>query len=396
MLLGKMTREINDEQYIKAIQRMYDTNSVEGMKDYAGFLQMESFRKEIETLNAFGLQKRFDVIWENPEQTQEQTQASAMKISDGKVDMILAVSGAKIKETYVNKKGRKRYRRKIKHAFIQTYYVKSNRALSYDVHHPPRCINCGAEMETQGEDYHCHYCGSHYKAEALKYLLMRFFIKNSFQGIWFLWVILAPAIILAILLQTQIINQQEWEILTQYVGLFIGVFATGLILLALGIGLKRFIKHYRARKKILSHDMHFSAEIFTSRVSDLLRTHPEILLEDQKHSNKHRGVICRSVQKLEIRDYHHQGDLEILDCVGQVDALFLYGSEKRVRLRDKSKKVTLRLARTYGTLTPVHYMPDQFTCRNCGSHEMVEHEGVQVCSYCQTERPMESIDWVLV
>lgn len=391
MPFGKVTREFDHLQYIPVIQRMYDTNSLEEIKQYAGFSQHERFRQELATLSSFGLHKQLEV---KIERSQGEPSA-ARKFSDGKVDTIFSVSNAKIKETYRDSHKKKRYRRKIRNAFVESTVVKSNKALSYDDQNPPHCMNCGATLEAEGENFSCPYCGSHYQAEAYKYLLTRFFIEKVFKGIRYFWLLMLVLSIPAILTASKVITEEQWQHYELYFVYLIGTPLVALFFYGLFKGFKDFFRHRSVQRKVRLQDPNFSAEIFTLRLNDLLSRYPEILLSDEEVQKGHRGLICRSVQYLQFSGYERSNHLEIIECRGQVDALCLQGNPQHVRLKDKHKKFTLRLARVYGTLTPVHYSPDQFTCKNCGSHQMTEQEGMQVCSYCHAEIPMESLDWVL-
>ncbi|MDO5016591.1 MAG: TFIIB-type zinc finger domain-containing protein [Eubacteriales bacterium] len=425
MSFGKLTKEFDHLQFIPVIRRMYDNNSVEEIKAYAGYSQLERFRKELATLHEFGVHKQLEISVDKS----LEDQSSARKYSDGKMDTIFSVSRAKVNETYLDNKGKKRYRRKIKNAFIISNVAKSNKDLSYDNNHPPHCLNCGALLEAEGENYHCSYCRSEYCTEAYKYMLTRFFIEPVFRDLRFLWLIFIPAIALGILQETGITSEQFTESLSLVFSMVMGTLLTVLLLYALGKGLRNFLRDRAVKRKIRTHDRDFSEEVFTQRVNDLLAVHPELLISDKlskngrvsstshsisntarseailgatsgsasviNHGEETLGIICRNVRQLQFCNYERENDLEIVECCGLADALFIKGDVRHVRLKDKRQKFTLRLARIYGVLTPVHYIPDQFTCPNCGSHQFTEHAGVQVCSHCHTELPMERIDWVI-
>ena len=179
------TIELNHVQYFPVVERMYAQNSVEEMKAYASFSQVARFRKELETLDRFGLHKNIDIQLERSQGSQSE-EFSARKFSDGKVDLIYSVSGASIKETYLTQKNKKRHRRKIKYASVISSAIKSNKTLRYDAQNPPHCMNCGAQLEARGDKYHCNYCGTWYDAEAYKYLLTRFFIQRIFGKYFFI------------------------------------------------------------------------------------------------------------------------------------------------------------------------------------------------------------------
>jgi Zn finger protein HypA/HybF involved in hydrogenase expression len=390
MSFGKLTKEFDHLQFIPVIQRMYDTGSVEEIKEYAGHSQVERFRKELATLREFGLHKELEISVDKS----REDQSSARKHSDGKVDTIFSVSSAKINETYRDDHNKKRYRRKIKNAFIISNVAKSNKNLPYDKNNPPHCLNCGALLEADGENYHCPYCQSEYRTEAYKYMLTRFFIEPVFRDLRFLWLILIPAMVLGILQGIGVTSEQQAESLNLVFSMIMGTLLTVLLFYALGRGLRDFLRDRAVKRTIRTHDRDFSEEVFTQRLNNLLAMNPELLLPDKESENE-RGVICRSVQQLQFNSYERQNDLEIVECSGIADALFLKSDSDRVQLKDKQQKFTLSLARVYGALTPVHYIPDQFTCPHCGSHQVTEHAGVQVCSHCHAKLPMESIDWVL-
>ncbi len=391
MAYTDIIREFDHLQYIPILQRMYEANSVEEMKKYASFSQTERFRRELETLQAFGLHKQMDI---QPDRSQEE-QTAARKYSDGKVNAIFSVSKAKVKESYRDAQNKKCYRRKIKNAFIESTVIKSNQNLSYSEKNPPHCMNCGASMQVEGENYLCPFCRTRYRAEAYRYVMTKFFIEQPLRNLRFICFILVPALILAILQVSGTISQQQWQSASLYISTVVAIFVTALFFFALAKGLRDFFAHQGVKKKIRSHDPNFSEEVFTLRLNNLLAMQPEILCPSQEDDRGATGVICRNVLRLNFCSYEQQGDLEVIECCGKLDALFLKGRPGHVELKDRHKKVSLRLARTYGTLTPVLYLPDQFTCRNCGSHQMTEQAGMQVCRFCHTSIPMEDLDWIL-
>lgn len=387
MPFGVSTHEFDHLQFLPVLERMYQTNCVDEIENYASFSQVDRFRKELETLEAFGIHKELDICLD---QSQDKKTA-ARKLTDGKVDTILSVSNAKIQETYRDGQNQKRYRRKIRHAFIESTVFRTNQTLAYDPHHPPRCLNCGGQMETESENYFCPYCQSHYQAEAYEYKMARFFIEGAFHNFHYALFFFIPLIILAILQGKGMVKDHQMELFA-YAG---GILVFLLICYALGKGLMTIVRHQGVLHKIRRHDPHFSGEIFTTHLIDSLARHPEILLAGKNRQTETSGVICHNVTGLQFQQYERKGPLEIVECRGKVDALYLNGRPGRVRLREKRKKMTLRMARNYETLTPVHYLPDQFTCPHCGSHQVSDHEGDQVCRFCQTEIPRESMDWVL-
>lgn len=50
MKFGVFTKELDHLIYIPVIKRMYKTNSIEEIKAYAGFSQIQRFKNEIDTL----------------------------------------------------------------------------------------------------------------------------------------------------------------------------------------------------------------------------------------------------------------------------------------------------------------------------------------------------------
>lgn len=387
MAFGTLTEEFDSLQYLPAIQRMYAQNSVEEIKEYASFSQVERFRCELETLRKFGLHKELEIRLDG----REEARPSGRKISDGKVDTIFSVSKAAVRETYRDSTNRKYYCRKIRNAFLDSAACKSNEPLSYDGNNPPHCLNCGGQLEMESETYFCPYCRSCYKAEAYNYLLTRFIIEGALRNLPYLFFLFLPALFLAILQVKGVIHEEQMETIA-YIG---GILLSFLLLCALGFGCYISFRHRKVLKNIRDHDPHFSGEIFTQRLNDLLVMYPEVLMPAQKSKGGSCGVICRNVLHLVFHDYERIDDVEIIECRGQADTLWLQGKPHHVCLWDKRKKFTVRLARVYGTLTPLHYLPDQFTCPHCGSHQMVEQVDKQVCAFCHTERPMESVDWVL-
>lgn len=387
MPFGVSTHEFDHLQFLPVLERMYRTNRIDEIKNYASFSQVDRFRKELETLEAFGIHKELDICLD----PSQDSKTAARKLTDGKVDIILSVSNAKIQETYRDGQNRKRHQRKIRHAFIESTVFRTNQTLAYDPHHPPRCLNCGGQMEAESENYFCPYCQSHYHAEAYEYKLARFFIEAAFHNFHYALFFFIPIFLMAILQVKGILS--EWQIgLFSYLG---GILLAILFFLALIKGLMAILRHQGVLHKIRRHDPHFSGEIFTTRLIDSLARHPEILLAGKNRQAEMSGVICHNVTGLQFERYERKGSLEIVECRGKVDALYLEGSPGRVRLRERRKKITLRMARNYGTLTPVHYLPDQFTCPHCGSHQVSDYEGGLVCRFCQTEIPVERIDWVL-
>lgn len=379
------TKKLNHLPYLSAIKRMYQTKCIDEMKDYASFSQLERFRKELETLNRFGLHKELDI--RIPSQQKE----SGQKISDGKVDVIFSAYNAKIKETYRNAQNKNCYQRKIRNAFIETIMCRTHQKVSYNKEKIPHCLNCGGVMEAEGEDYYCPYCHSHYQAEAYHYLITRFFIESVFHHLHYVLFILIFPFTLAILLNKGIISQESTEIISSVVGVCLSIF----FLLAIAKGIKIYLRHQSVLQKVRSHDPHFSGEIFTMRLIDLLMQYPETLLMKAPAENQKQGVICHNFQHLQFCSYKRQDDLEIITCLGRVDALYLSGNSAKVHLQEKQEKMAISMARKYGTLTPIHYLPDQFTCPQCGEHQMSEHDGAKVCCYCQAKIPAETIDWIL-
>lgn len=391
MPFGKITKEFDHLDYLPAIQRMYDANDIEEMKEFATFSQLERFKKEIETLNEFGLHKKLDVKIKES----EDGRTAARKYSDGKVDLIFSVSSAKISETYKTASNKKRYRRKINNAFIESTVVKSNKKLTYDEKNPPHCMNCGSPMQEEAENYYCPFCRTKYAAESYKYHLGRFFVEGALRDLRFIWIIIIPAAVLSILQLKGFITESEGETITIIISFILAVALTVLFFYSLAKGIKGYMNHKKVQKKIRQNDPNFSSEIFTLRLNDILTTHPEVLISEKEEKDKTLGIICRNLMQLQFQNYTKVDDQEIVECSCKVDALYLRGDPGRVRLEDKTKKIKIRVKRAFGTLTPVHYAPDQFTCKSCGSHQEVEHDGMQVCSYCRTKIPMENIDWVL-
>lgn len=382
MSFDKTSSEFNHLQFFPVIQRMYANNSVDEIKEYIGYSQLERFRKEITTLQAFGLHKQLDISLD-----QSQEAGSARKFSDGKVDTIVSVRSAKIDEIYRDSRNRKRYRRKVKNAFIFSHAIKSNKDLPYDENNPPHCLNCGAPLKAEAENYHCPYCQSEYRAEAYKYMLTRFYIKPVFRNFRYLWFIFIPAFVLGLLQVAGLCNEQQAESANYVFSLVMGTVLTLLLFYALAKGLRDFWRDRSVKRKIRAHDHDFSEEVFTQRLNDLLAIHPELLNAE--------NVICRCVHDLQLRSYERQNDLEIVECHGLADSLFLKNNSKRVKLKDKQQGFTLRLARVYGALTPVHYFPDQFTCPNCGNHQLIQQADIQVCSHCKSKLSQENFDWIL-
>lgn len=387
MPFGLSTQEFDHLQFLPVLERMYRTNRVDEIKNYASFSQVDRFRKELETLEAFGLHKQLDI---RLDQSQEEKTA-ARKLSDGKVDTIICVSKAKIQETYRDGQNKKCYRRKIRHAFIESTVFRTNQTLFYDGHHPPHCLNCGGQMEAESENYFCPYCQSRYQAEAYEYKMARFFIEGAFHHFQYALLFLLPIFVIAFFQAKGIIGERQIERFSYAGGLLISF----LLCFALVKGLLILFRHQTVLHKIKSHDPHFSGEIFTMHLIDLFTIHPEILISTNESNKGSCGIICRNVRHLQFRRYERKNDQEIVECIGKVDALYLNGNPGHVHLRDKETKITIHLARRYGTLTPVHYLPDQFTCPNCGSHQISDHDGIQVCQFCRTELPMDTIDWVL-
>lgn len=384
------TKELNHTQYFSAVERMYAEQDLAAVQDFTSYSQRERFRRELAALQQAGLRKRLKI-----ELNRSRGDFTARKFSDGKVDQIYSASDATIRESYFNQKGGRVYRRKIKYAFVSSSAVKSNQTLRYDADHLPHCLNCGAQLTAQGDKFHCTYCGSWYEAEAYKYLLTRFYMESAFKGFRYAWLVLVPIFIVAILPAAGLLDRQQGEALVNGFSVAASLVLTLLFFGALAVSLARLFKDRRYLRSIRRHDPYFSQEIFRNRVTDLLAMHPELLLSGARAGKPGQGVICRSVQEQRISNYERQGAWEFVELEGKADALFLDGSGHRVRLRHRMAKFHLRLGRIYGTLTPVHYSPDQFTCQNCGSHEIIEHAGTQVCSYCHTERREETIDWVL-
>ncbi len=393
MALFNQDKEFNHVQYFPLIERMYEQSSVEEMRAHASFSQLERFRKELETLNRFGLHKRLEIrLKEAPGDD-----FAASKSSDGKVDMIYSVSNASIHESYLKHENKLCHRRHIKHAFVSSTAIKSNRSLRYNANNPPQCLNCAAPLEAQGDKYHCEYCGTYYDAEAYHYLLARFFIHPIFKK-WrrYVWPVFLLILLIVGIEHAGLMELQKWEKLTISASYLVGAILLILFFVALTIGLVKRHKEKAILSRIHRHDPHFSKEILTARANELLGMHPELLIKENHRGQGKQGVICRSIQTLQLSKYEREGNWECLEMNGKADVLFLHGSNQKVRLKDQELSFTLHLGRLYGTLTPVHAIAEQFSCQSCGSHEMIEDEGVQVCTYCQADRPMESIDWVLL
>ena len=384
MLFGTLTREWNHLQYLPVLKRMYKSNSVEEIKTYASFSQIERFRKELDILQHFGLHKELDILVPS-------SQVTGRKVSDGKADIVFSVSNAKIKETYRDTQNKKRYQRKIRNAFIESIVYRSNQTAPHALKNPPLCLNCGAPTEAEGDTYFCPYCHSRYQTEAYHYLLTRFFMEGAFHNLRYVLFLLIALFLIALLQVKGKISPQQVELFS-YVS---GTFCTILFFFALVKGIAAYSSHRSVLQKIRSHDAHFSCEIFTMRLIDLLTQYPETLIPFQDPEKVSQGVIVKNIQHLQFQSYQRKNDWEIVECLGKVDGLYLTGTSKHVHIRERRKKIKICLARKYGTLTPVHYVPDQFTCPHCGSHQISEHGGDQVCSFCQSKIAVEEMDWVL-
>lgn len=374
-------------RFIPVIKRMYLSNSVDEIKNYASFSQVERFRKELETLKEFGLHKDLDIDITSD----RYNGATSLKMSDGKADVIFSVSNAIIKETYIDNRNIKRYKRKIKNAFINTTAYRNNQAMANDVNPPHNCLNCGAPLKAESENYFCPYCHSEYKAETYEYLFTRFFIEGALRDLHYTLFIFIPILILAILQASNIISEHQMGIFSIALGT---IFAL-IVIFAIAMGIGAFLRHQSILKKIRKHDPNFSREIFTMRLMDLVTEQPERLLSSKKNEEEAKGVICNNIQPIQLLNYERKDDFEIVTCKGDLDALYLTGNQKKVKIKEKRKKFKMSMARKYGTLTQSHYIPDQFTCPNCGGHQISKTDGVQVCDYCQSKIAMEEIDWVL-
>lgn len=390
MKFGVFTKELDHLIYIPVIKRMYKTNSIEEIKAYAGFSQIQRFKNEIDTLQRFGLHKELEV--KLPSSKEE---PSGLKCTDGKADVIYSASNASIKETYRDEKNRKCFRRKIRHAFVESIVYKSNQTGTDDRKEPPLCFNCAAQLEVEGENYFCPSCRTSYQAEAYRYLLTRFFIEGAFSKLYYVLFVLVPAFILAMLQAKGKISQAQTEIISSIVG----VVFSFLIIFALIRSLILYFAHREVVNNIKQHDPHFSIEIFTMRLIDLLTQQPEILLlinsSGKSFDKNQTGVICKNFRHLEFRTYRRENDLEIIGCSGKVDAIFLNRIDRHVHIKEKHEKATIYLARKHGVLTPIHYVPDQFTCPNCSGHQTFCQVGNQVCNFCHSSIPISDIDWML-
>ena len=405
MPLGVFTYEFNHLQYIPVIKRMYETGSIDEIKAYAGFSQIERFQHELETLQRFGLHKELDIRL-----PAGQKHESGLKSTDGKAEVIISASNAKVKETYRDERNRKCYQRTIHNAFVESFAYRTDKVLiggqSGEQTASPRCLNCGARLDAEGENYFCPYCRTRYQAEAYHYLLTRFFIEGALRNMRYVFLVLLIPLAIAISQVKGLITQAQ----VNSISTFFGVVFSIVIILAMLRSFGAYFRHSTVIQKIRQHDPRFSVEIFTMRLIDLLTGQPETalaawgVLHSAGNGSDHGsggagecpiGVIFKNVQHLTFRTYRHDGDLEIVECVGKVDALFLSRAGKRVHIEEKRKKMSVCLARRYGTVTPLHYMPDQFTCANCGAHQVVEQAGDQICRFCHTRIPMVNLDWVL-
>ncbi|MDD7732234.1 MAG: hypothetical protein PT957_00590 [Firmicutes bacterium] len=141
-------------------------------------------------------------------------------------------------------------------------------------------------MEAKSENYFCPYCQSHYQAEAYEYKLARFFIEGAFLNFHYALFFFIPIFFMAILQMKGILGERE---------------------------------------------------IFTTRLIDSLARHPEILLAGKNRQTEASGVICHNLTRLQFQQYERKGPLEIVECLGKVDALYLKGSPGRVRRRERRK-----------------------------------------------------------
>ncbi|HHX67197.1 MAG TPA: hypothetical protein GX708_03960 [Gallicola sp.] len=383
--------DFNEEILYNQIADMYRRRSTEPIASFCTALQLEAFQKEIDVLNKYNLYKdlQFDL-----KRNDDQSPSTAINQKyDGKVMTNFIVTGGKTKETYRNDRQRKKYQRKIKNAFLTANVLKSNLLVAYSATGEVHCNNCGAPMEHLGDQFHCAYCGSTYATEAVRYLLSRFQIDDAMKGVSKIWYVLGPMIVLVLLQQFGIINPNLFMKLQFYFSIVVAVILTVLFFGALGYGIYQQLKNYLVRSKLQAKDPNFSKELLQQRIIDILQLDPQIL---QEHGKFKGNILCRNIPMLIFKKYHLDDQNEEIELVCKVNGLYIQGSPDRPKLKDKQKKYRIVLYRRANVITKVHYEPDQYTCNNCGSHEVIKSSDEQICSYCGTRQAMDAIDWVLV
>ena len=383
--------ENNAERELYAnIRQMYINKDTNIMNPFMTSTQKSIFEKEISTLNRFGLHKEFNYTPQRNDYAN--ASSSYIKPTDGKVDLLFLTSAGSVSEIYKNDAGRKIYSNKIRNAFIESVLLKTNLKLEYE-NREINCKNCGSILESIGENFICRYCDAHYSGEASSYLLSRFNTAYALKGCSKVFYILIPIIIIAVLYESKLINKELYENISTAFSLAVGSIVTLLFVAYIIYASVLSIRHYSALGTIRRRDKHFSLEILTKRVSELLQLHTDQLLDV---NSPYEAKLFKKLNHLYIKEHIINETTETLRLTCKVEYLHLKKRVGRVKVSHKDKKYEFIVFRSAGTLSKAYYTPDQFSCYYCGSHSMLQNSLVQRCVYCQRETPMEYIDWIFV
>lgn len=377
--------ELDQSVILKKIEKMYHANDINDVTDLCTNTQLEIFKNEINLLKDLGLRKEISIT---PDLNEKGDISSANKLmKDGKVDRHLVVSSGKIIEN-IFQNNKRVYRKKTKNAFINMFLIKSNVVFSDKEDAQNYCRNCGSKLKKIGTGFKCYYCETEYKGETTKWMLSRFYYNNAFRGISNFFVMLLIVFLLVALYQSGIFVQNVPDFVFVRIYLAIATVLTVLFFVLSFYSLHIIIKSKIAEMKIKKKDKIFSKDIFMQHILDLLQMDKNIINEEKK--------IIRAVDGyMYIENYRVVSDKEFVTVKCMLNTLNFKRNGSTIKIKEQREKHEFDIYRNIEVLSKIYYEPDQFTCVNCGSHQLIKYKKVQKCSYCKNEIDMSKIDWVL-
>lgn len=383
-----MDKNFDQEQVLmfEKIEKMYKDNDINAVTDICTSTQLEIFRNEINLLKELGLKKEFNISHDLNERGNISTASSSKE--DGKVDRHIVVSSGKITEI-IRQGNKKVYKNKIKNALITMFLIKSNKVFSYDKDAYNPCRNCGSELRRIGTGFKCEYCETEYKSEATKLMISRFQYKSAFRGISNFFVGFLILFVIVALYQSGIFIEEIPDSVLLKIYLALGAILTFLFFVLFFISLYKILKSKFTELRIRKKDKNFSNDIFMQHVTDLIQMNREHLHSEKK--------IIRGVDGyMYIEKYRVHNGKEYVTVKCMFNTLNFMPKGSTIKVKEGREKYEFDIYRDVDTVSKVYYEPDQFTCINCGSHQIIKYKKIQKCSYCNTEIDMSKIDWVLV
>lgn len=382
-----MDRNFGQEQVLmlEKIEKMYKDNDINAVTDICTSTQLEIFRNEINLLKDLGLKKEFNISHDLTESGDLDT--ASLSRADGKVDRHIVVSSGKITE--IIRQGKKKvYKNKIKNGFISMFLIKSNKVFSYEKGAYNLCRNCGSELKTIGTGFKCEYCGTEYKSEATKLMISRFQYENAFRGVSNFFVGFLILFVIVALYQSGIFIEEIPDSVLLNISMILGTILTVLFFVLFFISLYKILKSKFTELKIKKKDINFSNDIFMQHVTDLIQMNRERVHGEKK--------IIRGVDGyMYIENYRVLNGKEYVTVKCMFNTLNFKTKGSKIKVEEKREKYEFDIYRDIYTVSKVYYEPDQFTCINCGSHQLIKYRKIQKCSYCKNEIDMSKIDWVL-